>query len=329
MQLKNPKAKISVRIDGAFVDIEDSDLYFSIDKDLSEEPNEAEFIIHNLKADTRGMLSEAARQEAPVEFYATTIKEPEGAYKLSFAGEIDNVKHDNLRPGFETRILCTSQKRNHREFWFQKTYSSGTFADEIISDLLDAIGLPKGNAWESSRDSILLSKTFAGPAYELLQRFMFDRAMYCYIMDGKIYSSLVSVAPSGIVKSMNDYVMAGDPEEVVRSARNLIEMKTVIEVTGRLPDALKANSRRKRRRKKNIETYGKNDYVQYEAVEQDIPGYIFPLFHQPDINPDDIIGYGGLLYRTIKVHHEGQTFGGQWDTTITTDIYDDTGGDFI
>lgn len=305
-----------------------ADLSFSVEKDLSEEPNAAEFILYNLNTDTRGFIGEAGKVESIIEFFATTIEIPDAVPRMVFKGEIERVENENLHPGTATHIYCTSQKINHREFWFQKTYAAGTYVDDIINDLLDTIGLPKGNVWEESTETIILSKSFAGPAYELLQRFMFDRGMYCYIADGKIYSSLVSVAPITPVKTIEDYVLRGDPENVVRMARNLIEMKTVIEVTGKIPDALKARSTRKRRKKKQMEIYGQNDYVEFEAVDNQIDGMVFQLFLQPDFNPDDMFRYNLNLYRAISVEHTGDTFGGDWDTVLTTDIYEDTGGDF-
>jgi hypothetical protein len=334
MRLINPKALLRISLNGEMHEIrasgdeEDADLSFQIEKDLSEEPNSAEFILYNLKQDSMAMLSDAASNEAPVYFSAGTIEDPGGSVKQAFAGEIFHVESENMRPGFETRVSCLSQKRNHREFRFQKTYSAGTYADEIINDLVDTIGLPRGGDWQESAETIILSKSFAGPAYRLLQRFMFDRGMYCYIMDGMIHASFSSVAPIGQVKTLDDYTLLGDPEDVVRMDRSLIEMKTVIEVSGKLSDAFVSRATRKRRRKKKIEIYGKNDLVEFEAVEQDIPGKVFRMFMQPDFNPDDMFRYNILLYRGISVEHEGSTFDGTWDTVLTTDLYEDTGGDF-
>jgi len=330
MRLINPKCKLVINLRGESLEITDADINFNIEKDLTEDPNDAEFIVYNANNDTQEFLKSAAANESPLEFYATTIEHPDGAYKRAFAGEVSMVENENLKPGYASKIYCSSQKRNHREFWFQKTYAAGTYDDDIINDLLATIGLPKGNVWEESTGTIILSKSFSGPAYELLQRFQFDRGQYCYIMDGKIYTSMVDVAPSTeLIRYMSDYVLRGNPEEVIRSARNIIEMKTIIEVTGRMPEAFKVRKRRRTRKKKDIYTYGENDLVEYNAVEQDISGLVIPMFLQPDINPDHMISYGGILHRVIKVQHEGDNFGGDWDTTLTTDIYEDTGGDFI
>lgn len=335
MQVINPKARLDIRIGGetrqilASGDDNHADLYFSVEKDLSEEPNSAEFTLSNLNDDEKGYLFEAGKAESVIEFYATTIEVPDAVPRRVFAGEIERVENEDMHPGTVTRIYCSSQKINHREFWFQKTYAAGSYADDIINDLLSEIGLPKGNEWDQSTETIILSKSFAGPAYELLQRFMFDRGLYCYILDGKIYSSFVSLAPITPVKTVDDYVLRSKPEDTVRTARNLIEMKTVIEVTGRMPDDLKARSTRKIRKKKKKEIYGQNDYVEFEVVDQQINGKVFKMFLQPDFNPDDMFRYNLDLYRALSVEHEGDTFGGSWDTTLITDIYEDTGGDFI
>lgn len=230
-------------------------------------------------------------------------------------------------------INCTSQKINHREFFFQKTYAAGTYDDDIINDLVAEIGLPRGNFFEIGVSTTILSKTFSGPAYELLQRFMYDRGMYCYILDGKIYCTMVAVHEVDNIKSLNDYIYTSDPEPVTRNVRNLIEMKAIIETTGRIPDIFKENYKKNRRRrkkkKKKIITYGENDYVEFEAVDQQVDGMVFNLLAAPDINPDDMVSHGGILYRVHKVEHSADNAGGEWDTTVHTDIYNDTGGDFL
>jgi hypothetical protein len=353
MQLINPQIYLSVRLHGEVLRV-DGDMSFDISKDLSEQPNEAEFVGHNLNIDTQSMLIEAGKNDAIIECYATTIESPSGPFSQAFAGEINYVANANAHPGTETTISCTSQKRNHREYWFQKTYSAGTYIDDIIDDLLAEINLPKGNDWETTTETIILSKTFVGPAYSLLQRFMFDRGMYCYIQDGKIYRSSVYFPPLDSLKKIDDYILTGgkngyssqreyqgsrrnateyvlrsDPSPTVRNARNMIEMKTVIEVTGRLPDSLLKKTTRKRRKKKQIETYGAGDFVQFEAVDQRIEGMEFPFFFHPEFNPDNVFSYNGVLYRATEVHHDGDNYGGAWDTTVITDIFEDTNNDFV
>jgi hypothetical protein len=240
-----------------------------------------------------------------------------------------DVENEDVHPGTESIIHCVSQKRNHRDFWFQKTYAADTYVDDIINDMLALINLPKGNTWEESTEKIILSKSFAGPAYALLQRFMFDRGMYCYIMDGKIYASLVDVAPSGTLIDCSLYTMRKNPKSITRTARDLVEMKTVIEVTGRIPDAMKKRRVRKSRKKKKTEVYGQNDLVEFEAVDQTLAGMQFAFFLHPEFCPDNMFTHDGILYRCTSVTHEGNTFGGNWDTTVDADIYHDDGGDFI
>lgn len=358
MQLVNPKIRVDVRHLGTVHSFSDGDIEFDIRKDLTEEPNGASVVLYGLNADSRSMIYDAGLNESPVDIYLTTIQSPSDPFVHSYRGELESAESKHLNPGYETTLICTSQKQNHRQFWFQKNYSSGTPHFQIVDDMVAAIGLPAGNVFDVTNNGILLSKSFAGPAYELLQNFVFDMGYYCYILDGKIYitsvyqppatdlkdigeidswlaenaEGVLNRIPAPTIRSLGSRALTSLPEASVSQERSMVEMHTVTEVTNKSPFPPK----RRRRKKKKIEVPGANDYVSYEAVDQETRLMNFTMFCAPDINPDDVLGYGGLPYRVRRIHHWGDNkggalddSGGSWETEVQAELYNDDGGDYI
>lgn len=325
MQLVNPKIRVDIRHRGTVHSFSDGDIEFDIQKDLTEEPNSASVTMYGLNQDSRALINDAGMNESPVDIYLTTIQSPSDPFVHAYRGEIESSNSMHLNPGYATTINLTSQKQNHRQFWFQKNYSAGTPHFQIIDDMISEIGLPVGNVFDVINNGILLSKSFAGPAYELLQRFVFDMGYYCYILDGKIQITSVYAPPAASIKSLDSRALTSSPQASVGQERSMIEMHTVTEVTNKSPFPPK----RRRRKKKEIDVVGANDYVSYEAVDQEVSLINFTMFCAPDINPDDVLGYGGLPYRVRRVNHSGDNIGGGWTTEAQTELYNDDGGDYI
>ena len=183
-QVVNPKAKIKV-IGSVEYEIEDLYISFDVNKDLEEEPNEATINISNLAEGTRGQILDSANESAPLEIHATAAGSSD--YSILFKGEMDTARNVFTRPGWETEINCTSQQVNHRSKYIDaKEFASGTPTNQVINYFIEQIGLPLGQIDELPSTGIILSQSFSGPAFKLLEAFVYDIGLYCYILDGTI-----------------------------------------------------------------------------------------------------------------------------------------------
>lgn len=331
VKIKNPRIEIKVfatdtiTINDRTQDIDD-DLFidFEIEKSLDDEPNTATLTIYNLNESTRANLVNSEEQLAPIEVYITPGGLPE-KFVFAFGGEVETVRNQFANPGHETTIHCTSQQENHRSLSFSATYKKGVRIDAIVEDMLKAVNLPRGNIADIPSTEILISESFSGPAFPILQRYVFDMGMYAYIVDGKIYITDSYEIVNPTITDLNPDLFTIKPEQTKRVDKMSIAMKTVTQNREVNPFA-----KQPRRRKKTKETkvVGKNDYATYQAIDKTIEGIRFGMLCIPDVQPDDIIPYDDTLYRVKQVYHSGSTdFGGDWHTEIEADVYEDQTGD--
>jgi hypothetical protein len=333
--LINPRIEIQVFSDVTFI-ISDEHIEYNIEKDLSENPNEADITIHNLSPSTRAKLSNSTIQSTPLVVYLTAA----GKTNLipAYRGEIDIVNSNRSHPGYETNIHCFSQKSNHRSFYFEpKTYTKGTPGTQIVNDLVKSIGLPSQiNQSVLPTQPILMAQTFSGPAFPLLERFCLDHGCYCYIIDGILVISSIYLPNLTEVKQIKKTLMLETPSFTTRNDASLVEMHTTTEMITVDPFSIGKNKKKKRKEKiynklvvdENAGETKDKDYVEYEAIDKTINGLNFSLLCQPDIQPDDLVSlvdhvdYIGKTYRVQKVNHHGDNFGGDWTTDIETDDVD-------
>jgi hypothetical protein len=332
-QLINPKAEVTVYGQETFTIPNDAEIDVKITKDLTSEPNEAEVIISNLKQETQDRFQNAADQAMPIEIYLTPIGSEE--LVLAFKGEIDEVstETDPDIPGTETSIFCSSQKQQTRDAYIDsKTYSAGTSRSQIIQDFIDALGVPIGIV-EDIEDvgGILISESFTGPAFPLLQQYVFDLGMYCYMLDGKLYVTSVAQPESPTVRSITEAYNISRPKKTKRNDDLIVEMKTIAEASG-LP-VFKGKRSRKKKKKKYTKVVGANDYVDYNTVDKTVNGVRFHYFLIPDLEPDEVIdmpGYeflGDKKYHVQEIEITANNQQGPWEMMVETDDYDESGGD--
>jgi hypothetical protein len=311
--------------------VDSLEMEFFIEKDIEDEPNEAQVTVYNLSEGSRRQLIEASYQNAPIELSITPSDVDELA--MSFRGEINSARVQPLNPGHEITLSCTSQKKQHRAFYVdKKTYAAGTPRDQIVNDLIDIIGMPV--QWNIESEpifaDILLSHSFSGTAFGILKSFVYDMGRYCFINDGVIHISSIYEPQNPTVKQVLKKFLLGTPQDTDVADSEDVEMRTVVETAyiNPLPE-------RRRRKKKNKaeKKVGANDYVEYQSVDTSIPGMDFELLCQPDLQPDDIIQFPDYdpiketLFRIRSVQHEveNSTFD-RWTTDVSASIYNPTGG---
>ena len=345
--LINPAMRLNIIMDQVITIPDDFDMMFDISKDLDEEPNSAEVIIYNLNESNRKKLITASHESAPIEIYLTRAGVDEEV--LAFAGEIESCKNIPMRPGHETRLHCVCPKPHRMAFIDQKTYPKGTPKSLIILDFLQIMGIPKEQqSVLLPTDPILLSQSFSGPAFPLLRRFCYDSALYCYINDNIIHITSVYLPDDLVSRLIYKKYMLIPPEETTRKDSIDAELRTITEAKATNP--LKAIRRKKTKNKKVVRGNPwwmrsqtvtpspvpvNNEYVEFTAVDSDIPGMDFTLLLQPDLQPDKILMFPDYLdiattmFRVREVQHYGDNFGGDWTTEARTDVYNPTGGDLL
>jgi hypothetical protein len=291
---------------------------FEFTKDMSDEPNEAMVEIHNLNPDTRAAIKSAADKYTPIEiaFSGLGTADPVCAY----VGEIESVINRNMRPGFVTEIRALSEKRAHRAAYVtQKTYAAGTAKSDIVKDLTDAIGLPVESDTIPTV-GIMLSHSFSGAAFPILQRFVYDFGMYCFITDGVLRISNVYDPPSPTVVEITPAMLITEPQETTRTNAADTELHTVTDIANLTP------FRKKKRRKKSVvkkreleqkdlldrnlaESRAENDngYVEIDAIDIVVPGVEIECFGIPTLNPDNLITLdkGQTHYRVYLIQTNG------------------------
>ncbi len=92
---------------------------FEITKDIDEETNEAELHIYNLGPETRGKFVDAANMGAPIEILLSATGKSD--LIVAFRGELETAKNTYTQPGYDTHIIATSQQRNHRSIYVDRS----------------------------------------------------------------------------------------------------------------------------------------------------------------------------------------------------------------
>ncbi len=327
-KLQNPKIEVKI-IGLQEYTIRDLFVDFDISKDVYEEPNEAELTIYNLSEDKRGRLAAIEYVEMPLEIYLTKAGQTE--LTSAFAGEISDVKNDNLRPGHATRISCTGQKSSHYSAYVEElTFAAGTAANVVIKKLADAVELPN-QFGQLPTSPLLLSQSFTGSAFENLVKFGTDYGLRVYVLDGVLNISSIHSPRNVVPKTILRADLLSKPIKTVITDEEFIERQSIMEATEKKLDwdplDLFGTKKRRKKRKKSKKKK-KTDYIEYDTIDKQLEGWDFECLCQPDINPDDIIQVihpetTGKQFRVREINHYGsnETFD-DYTSRIRTSVYE-------
>lgn len=318
----NPR--MAVLIKGAsdwWSDDEDDELEMGLEitKDLDGEPNNARVHIYNLNTDTRTRIIDPSVRNTPIEIHFA----PFGSNDLSkcFVGEVQTAKSRPERPGFVTELHCTSQDWQSRSKYLKeaKTYEKGTPISQIIDDLTAVIGLPVQKR-DIPTGGILLAQSFSGPAFMLLQKFVFSYGFFVYITDGVLYISNVYSPPNPTVINITLDMMVSEPQPTERKDAVDVIYHTVTDTNGVNPFAKKT---KRAKRKWKIKALTRNDYAEFETIDDVILGVDCETLGTPAVNPDNIVTFEGdeNQYRVQVVTHSGNTRDG-FVTRIEADVFE-------
>lgn len=314
---------IAVLIKGAsdwWSDDEDPrlEMEIDIDKDLDGEPNEARVSLYNLNADTRSRIIDPSLRDTPIEIHYAAF----GTDDLTkcFVGEIETARTVREWPGLVTRLVCKSQRWHTRSKYLEgKTYEAGTSIQQIVDDIVAVIDLPlQAEALPSA--SILLAQTFNGPAFYALRKFLLNYGYFAYIVDGTLAISGVYAPPNPSLVEVTQNTMVSEPIPTERKDAVDVVLHTITDTTNIDPFA-KKNRRNKKKWAK--QALSRNDYIEYEAIDDILFGIECETLGTPAINPDNIVTFEGddNQYRVQQVNHSGDTREGV-TTWIQADVYE-------
>ena len=316
MRLVNPQVKVVIFTEPE-IELTEPYIEFDIEKTLDEVPNECELVIHNLNEDYQDAIALACLDNTPISVFLTGGGVEGQEPKLAYTGDLVDSVTDNRYPGVATTIRCESQFKNHREFFIQKSYVAGTKIDRVLRDLVDAVALPAGNVYKFPTDEIKIGESFFGGAFKILERYAHDLGQYAYIADGKLYITDVYDPPRLESFLIEDGLLYEKPRSRIKSDRRMIQKKAIVENDLRSV----RQKKRGRRRKKKTKVQGKNDLIEYEAVDSTIRGVDFKIYCSPQIMIDDIVQREDSIYRVTGVTHTGDNEGGDWMTELETEEY--------
>jgi hypothetical protein len=155
--------------------------------------------------------------------------------------------------------------------------------------------------------------------------------------------------PDPNVYVISDSILLEDPQATSRTVQNQIEMKTIAEANFGDPFPPKRKRRKKKKKNKKIlgvagmsgsrlfrkkpltqgNAINLTDYVEYNAIDNNVDGMHFRMLLKPHINPDTIVSYNDKTYRVQSVNMYGSNYPGEWTTEIESDVYEPTSGDEI
>lgn len=171
--------------------------------------------IYNLSDEIVDYLKENVQAKIPLELKAGYL----GDIKLIFKGTIEQFVDENHTETRKTSLSLADGGINLKEAVSSRTYSKGTPASTIVSDMLSDLGLPKAegtNLTFSSGDTIRGSMYVTGKTSDSLWKLGKDFGFDFTVINGNAYivpkdkssgtlSPLISYN-SGLVSSISPYV---------------------------------------------------------------------------------------------------------------------------
>lgn len=294
------------------------DIDIEVNKDLDPEPNEATVILYNLNVDTRSRVIDPAVRDTPIEIWFAPIGSD--TTEKCFVGEIQQAVSTPMRPGYETRLSCTSQRWHTRgKYVEKKTYEAGTPISDIVNELTAIIDLTVQSE-SLPTGGLLLSQSFSGPAFFELRKFLWSYGLFTYIADGVLYISSVYAPPNPVTVEIPLAIMTTLPQARERTDAVDVILHTVTDTNGLNPFA-KRNRRNKRTWAK--QALSRNDYVESEVIDDIIFGIECETLGLPSLQPDNIVRFENdpNQYRVQSVTHSGNTRDG-FSTLIQADLFE-------
>ncbi len=155
---------------------------FSVEKQLSKDPNRCELSISNLSEKTRAFL-----QRKPMKAFVSGGYD--GELTQFFIGDFSWAKSQRIATGWETRIRLGDGERAYKNARHSKSYLSGAQVGAIVKDISQSMGLrvPRNAAEARELASHLVSGTaVSGPSHRQMTDMLESRGMKWSVQDDEL-----------------------------------------------------------------------------------------------------------------------------------------------
>jgi hypothetical protein len=139
--------RLELRVDTLV--IRDLRVTFKIERTLKATPNKAEIHVFNLSENHRQQLARLQRVSCSLKVGY------EQGETVVFAGDLRSARSLYHAPDWDTTIEGVDGGRARRETRVQRSYRPGTSLEEVMSGIVDSLGLGLGNVAEAVRKAVL------------------------------------------------------------------------------------------------------------------------------------------------------------------------------
>lgn len=176
------------------IEITKLDVAFSVTKTLKKEPNTCDLTIYNLNPDHRSQLAQVKTPWVKIEAGYKGDGTGSGNKALIFHGQLRGVHSYREGPDWITELHSGDGEKALKNARINKSYSKGTRVGTIIDDLVEAMGIGKGNSqvkswlakWTSGGSEILNGLVLSGSCREELTGILKSMGMEWSVQDGEL-----------------------------------------------------------------------------------------------------------------------------------------------
>jgi len=219
--------KLIIYADNKATIITDLDIEFDVMSSLDKQPNTAVVRVYQLSEYTRNLFQE---EHQAVELHAGYG----GNISMIFKGFTFEVNHTKSGPTWTTEIYSGEGIKEFEKATFSKSYTSGTLASYILTDMAEAFGLPFTIDPLLADVPILRGRTYSGRVKDVL-----TRATKTFGMQWSIQHGILEIIEEG------SYTKNNPTAVLLKPGTGLVQPPEIINRTkkgGRKVKAVKAKS---------------------------------------------------------------------------------------
>lgn len=162
----------------------DHQIQFSISKDDSSDPNDSTITLFNLSDNTVNYMEQNYENHVVVKLEAGYVNDQ---IKLLFLGTLKRMEDNFEGETRKTTLYLTDGSSNTQEAYSSRSYPKGTSHNVIANDLIQDLGLPKGQISNfSAINKTTSSRAMSGNTHQLLKNLCSQNNHDYHIQDGTV-----------------------------------------------------------------------------------------------------------------------------------------------
>lgn len=275
--------------------VTDLHIEFDINKDNTHKANKGSITLYNLSDDIVNYINQNANSKLSILIKAgyngenqTIFQGEVSFFEDEWTDEVNTRKTKLTLADGETALISATTARS---------YKTGTLLNNILTDLISDLGLPKGRVIPfGSSDKLSFSKSFTGTASENLKNLAASTGRTFTVQDGTVFFTVQGKALKQTVFELSvDSGLIGIPSVRCMSSKQIYELEK------------KKDKTKKEEVKKKIQN------------KEDI-GFVVTCLLNGAIIPETTVylksKYNTGFYKVVEVSHKGSFEGGDWTTEM-------------